>query len=298
MYKCYSDFGKKVLIEYNNCSEEAIQKVDFWIKKFTPNVKEVITSNGAFRLFINNCNNYCDVYESKTFSTLTGNVDSSTSSIGKYISQIFQRLLINDGIIFVHASCVALENKGVIILGDYAQGKTSIALGCNNKDNNITIVSDNGIAIKDGRIIGGTNYISLRNNNTRMLSQINKDNTFNHINRVYYDYTNDTKRDLEIVSIIDPHINAEDNSKYVVDKELAKLYMYEKFSNLIKGETLLFNGRFPTKSYANNNNLQIIINEIDYLNNTVGLKYISCRYDEIIESIVGDLYGKQFTKRL
>ena len=41
LLKYYSDFGKCLSIEYNNCNDMQIEKIDFWIKKFTPSVEEI-----------------------------------------------------------------------------------------------------------------------------------------------------------------------------------------------------------------------------------------------------------------
>ena len=296
--KYYSDFGKCLLIEYNNCNDMQIEKIDFWIKKFTPSVEEIKCNSVDYYICIQNSLELNKVIEKSHESCLIGNISENEASIGKYISQLFQKLVINDGIIFVHGAGVAMDNKGVIIIGDYGQGKTSVALGCIMNNKNIILLSDNCVAVKEKEIIGSTSSISLRKVNEKMLSKLHIDNSFFHSNRVYYDYSAPNNGTINISSIVIPHINAEDNNNYKVPDDIARIYLFEKFTSLLKGETLLFNGRFPTKSNANKNNLKIILNEINFIVDQIGLKYLSCNYDKLVEIITNEIGENSYAKRL
>ena len=297
MKKFYNCFEKIMAINYCNLNDDQVKKIDFWINKFTPSIEFYNKTFPDFELHIINDYSKYDFIEHKNIATIIGKIEGIEANIGKYVSQIYQRLLINKGIIFVHASSVYKNDKGIIIIGDYGQGKTSVALGCILKDEEISLLSDNGIAIKDNKIIGYTKSISLRQVNNKMLSLFDNKKKFDYVNRTYFDYQVEKGKNIEISSIIIPHINAEDDNNYLVDENIAKFYLYEKLSSLIKGETLLFNGKFITKSYANKQNLKIIMNEIELLIKNIGLKYLSCSFEEIINNIINDFEVNLKTKK-
>ena len=209
-------------------------------------------------------------------------------------SKVFQKLVINQKVIYVHASCVSKGNDGVIIIGDFGQGKTSVALECTIQDKEVQLLSDNGIAIKDNKIIGYANSIALRTVNTNMLNKIDdKEVTLKCDNMTFFDFEPNLIGSINIKSIIIPHINAEDNNIYNVDEEKGKWYLYNKFTSLLNGETLLFNGSVPTKVFSTKNNLEIILGEVNNLIKSVPLKYVSCNFNGIIREVVGDLNGKE-----
>ena len=292
MIKYYSCFDKCVAIEFNNCDIEMLERIDFWIKKFTPSVKEDKGELIDCFVYLENNSKINKVSETNKKSLLIGNIKGNEGSIGKYVSQIFQKLVIKNGIIFVHGSAVSFKDRGVIIIGDYGQGKTSLALGCTIKDKRILLLSDNCVAIKDNKIIGSTSSISLRQANNKMLSKLLIDKSFLHSNRVYYDYTSSVNNDINISSFVIPHINAEDNNNYIVPTDMTKIYLFEKFTSLLKGETILFDGKFSTKSNANKNNLNIILKEISLINDKIGLQYLSCSFDKLVDIIVNELKGE------
>lgn len=296
MKKYYNCFEDIMMIDYSNLNEEQVNKIDFWINKFTPSIEICNKMVPNFELYIKNDNVDYNFIEHKNKSIIIGKIAGVEANIGKYVSQVYQRLLINKEIIFVHASSVCKNDHGVIIIGDYGQGKTSVALGCMLKDDEILFLSDNGVAIKDNQIIGYTKSISLRQANSKMLSLFNNDKKFDYVNRTYFDYDFENGKNVEISSIVIPHINAEDNNNYYVNENIAKFYLYEKLSSLLKGETLLFDGKFITKSYANKRYLEIIMKEIEWLVKNVGLKYLSCSFDEITDNIINDLEVKKYEK--
>ena len=153
-------------------------------------------------------------------SIIMGKIAGNEGAIGKYISQVFQKLVINQKVIYVHASCVSKGNDGVIIIGDFGQGKTSVALECTIQDKEVQLLSDNGIAIKDNKIIGYANSIALRTVNTNMLNKIDdKEVTLKCDNMTFFDFEPNLIGSINIKSIIIPHINAEDNNIYNVDEE-------------------------------------------------------------------------------
>jgi hypothetical protein len=109
----------------------------------------------------------------------------------------------------------------------------------------------------------------------------------------FFDFEPNLIGSINIKSIIIPHINAEDNNIYNVDEEKGKWYLYNKFTSLLNGETLLFNGSVPTKVFSTKNNLEIILGEVNNLIKSVPLKYVSCNFNGIIREVVGDLNGKE-----
>ena len=289
----YENFDKFVSVDFKGISQEQIKTIDFWIKRFTPSVKVTEKYKSNYKVIIKECKEDC-YKELFNHSIIMGKIAGNEGAIGKYISQVFQKLVINQKVIYVHASCVSKGNDGVIIIGDFGQGKTSVALECTRQDKEVQPLSDNGIAIKDNKIIGYANSIALRTVNTNMLNKIDdKEVTLKCDNMTFFDFEPNLIGSINIKSIIIPHINAEDNNIYNVDEEKGKWYLYNKFTSLLNGETLLFNGSVPTKVFSTKNNLEIILGEVNNLIKSVPLKYVSCNFNGIIREVVGDLNGKE-----
>lgn len=289
----YENFDKIVSVDFKGISQEQIKAIDFWIKRFTPSVKVSVKHKSDYKVIIKEYKENC-YKELFNHSIISGKITGNEGAIGKYISQVFQKLVINQKVIYVHASCVSKGNEGVIIIGDFGQGKTSVALECTIQDKETQLLSDNGIAIKDNKIIGCANSIALRTVNTTMLNKIDDSKaTLKCDNMTFFNFESNFCDSINIKSIIIPHINAEDNNIYNVDEEKGKWYLYNKFTSLLNGETLLFNGTVPTKVFSTKENLGIILGEVNNLIKSIPLKYVSCNFNGIIREVLGDLDGKE-----
>ena len=289
----YKNFDKIVSVDFKKISLEQIKTIDFWIKRFTPSAKVSEKHKSHYRVTIKEHKNNC-YKELFNHSIIMGKITGNEGAIGKYISQVFQKLVIDQKIIYVHASCVSKGDNGVIIIGDFGQGKTSVALECIMQDKKAQLLSDNGIAIKDDKIIGYANSIALRTVNTTMLDKINdKEIILKCDNMNFFNFEPNLFDSINIKSIIIPHLNAEDNNIYNVDEEKGKWYLYNKLTSLLNGEAVLFNGSIPTKIFSTKKNLKIILDEVNTLTKRVPLKYVSCNFNGIVREVLGDLNEKE-----
>ena len=174
----YSCFNKKISIKLYEKSDDML---DFWLKRFCPSIKVQDSAQLKIDLEIivikSEKTNY-SIKNNKIF--LFGNIGDNISYIAKFVTQCFQKLLIEENILIIPASCVAKENKALLVIGDFWQGKTSSALNISSKYK-YNLISDNYVAIKDGYIIGTTSFISVRKEDIK-----DKNNSIFSINDRYF----------------------------------------------------------------------------------------------------------------
>lgn len=259
------------------------EELIFWLERFVPGVR-ISTSNSIdYTILINKSNtNHIKYDNSKTIISGVFKYDLE-SSIAKYTSQLFAKLLIDDGYFLIPGACVAKNNTSLIIVGDFWQGKTSVALSL--FDNfNYDIISDNYIIIKNDKVICGTKHISIRKENTKLVNKINKKYLLYKNNRLFYDSEN-SKNQYNIGSIVTCYINNGDNNIHVVSKEESQWFLYGKFSRLYNGEGILFNGSIPSPIFNNQTISQSILNEVNNLLDKISLYYLSSSMDNISKYI-------------
>ena len=198
-------------------------------------------------------------------------------------------MLINEEILFVPAACVANNNNCLLILGDFWQGKTSTALNVVKKYN-LNLISDNYVAIKDGKVIGATKYISKREEDTTNISS----SLLKVNNRLFFENLNFVNiNNLKINGFLLPFINCRDNNIHLISKEESKWYLYQKFIRLLSGESILFNGNLPSPIFLDKDKSIIILNIVNKLLNNLNILYISSSMDTIIEEAFNCLDGEQ-----
>lgn len=278
------------MINYFKCFNKTIklklpfepsENLFFWLKRFCPNV-EIIKSNkkeNKYNFYIEFVDSNIYDYELKDQKIfIYGKLINYESFVAKFITQCFQKLLLEDDILIVPAACVTKNNKSILIIGDFWQGKTSVAINLTKKYN-LKLGSDNYVAIKKGKIIGVTNYISLRkeeyNKNYESLLNIN-DRYF--CKNEYFEYNNK----LEIKGLLLPYINNGDNNIHFISEEESKWYLYQKFTRLLCGETVLFNGKLPSPVFLDKELSKKIMNIVDELLINIKIKYVSSSMDIII----------------
>ena len=278
-YKC---FDRIIALKTADVNEEMF---DFWLNRFCPNVEKI------------NCTTNVDItieYEYSESNDYTiqnnkiilfGDKDNCESSLAKFMTQVFQKLLINDNILIIPSACIAnnANNNCILIIGDFWQGKTAIAVSVTDMYN-YELVSDNYVAIKNGRVIGATKYISVR-------EEQKQDN--NHLleinNRLFYSKNMcNTKESYEIVCIVNPHINSSNHDIHYISTEESTWYLYQKYTRLLCGETILFDGKCPSPSFLNKKNSKIVLKIVKELLKNVKLKYISASINDISEVVANE----------
>lgn len=274
-------FNKKICL---NLYHKASNMLYFWIRRFCPNVK-IIEEDYMF----NNktkCDFNIEFIESKKYNYITSNncikiygiLNDNESYIAKFVTQCFQKLLIEDNILIIPSSCVSKNNNVILIIGDFWQGKTSVAINLANKYN-LNLVSDNYVAIKNGRIIGSTSYISIRkediNKNLKSIYSVN--------DRYFYERKNFNNKNFKIIGFLLPYINDGDNNIHIISKEESKWYLYQKFIRLLCGETILFDGKLTSPIFINKKNSQMILKIVEDLLLNNEIKYVSSSMKKIIE---------------
>lgn len=271
-------FNRKICL---NLYHDASDMLYFWVKRFCPNVKiikevdkkiecdftiEFIESKKYNYVINNNC--------IKIYGTLTDN----ESYIAKFITQCFQKMLIEDDILIIPSSCISRDNNAILIIGDFWQGKTSVAINM-AKEYQLNLVSDNYVAIKNGYIIGSTSYISIRkediNENLKSLYNVNE--------RYFYESYDYKNIKLKIVGFLLPYINSSDNNIHIISKEESKWYLYQKFIRLLCGETILFDGKLPSPIFLDKGISQKILKIVERLLINNEIKYVSTSMGKIVK---------------
>ena len=243
-----------------------------WLKRFCPGIQEI---EKAKIEKIDMCitiihEKKCNYSINGKDIILYGEILDSESYLAKFITQCFQKLLIKENILIIPAACVAKEKEGLLVIGDFWQGKTSSAMGISSAFN-YDLVSDNYVAIKDGFIIGTTSFISIRKENINSVTN----SIFNINDRYFYNNSFCCNNDLKIIGFLLPFINNGDNNIHYVTDEEAHWYLYQKFTRLLCGETILFDGKFPSPIFLNKSNSKKILKIIDKLLVNNHIKYVS-----------------------
>lgn len=271
-YKC---FNKVIEIDIYKKPTEMLL---FWLKRFCPSVVELK------KIRITKIDMKINIVQSKKNNysirgneiKLYGQIFENESYLAKFITQCFQKLLIKDNILIIPASCVSNGKEGLLIIGDFWQGKTSSAINIASSYN-YDLVSDNYVAIKDGFIIGATSYISIRKEDI----DINSNSIFNINDRYFYNNKFCYNNNLKIVGFLLPYINNGDNNVHFIIDEEARWYLYQKFTRLLCGETILFDGKLPSPIFLNKSNSKKILNIVDGLLVNNKIKYVSASMDTI-----------------
>lgn len=270
-YKCFTKVMKLVL-------EKKEKDLDFWIQRFCPNV-EILNKKTNFDISIEcfDSTEYNYVIQNHSIK-LYGKMNNYSSFLAKFITQVFQKELINDEILFVPVACIANKQNSLLILGDFWQGKTSTALNIARKYN-LSVVSDNYVAIKNCRVIGATKYISKREEDTT-----NIDNSILKINNRYFFENSNclNTNNLNISNFLLPFINSSDNNIHLISKEESKWYLYQKCIRLLSGESVLFNGNLPSPIFLGKENSILILNIVNELLLNRNIIYISSSMDMIV----------------
>lgn len=274
----YNCFNKIISIELY---EGENGMLDFWLKRFCPSIIKIQNFEQQLKIdleiiVIQSKKTKYSIKNNKI--NLYGNMSNNISYIAKFVTQCFQKLLIKEDILIIPASCVAKGNRALLIIGDFWQGKTSSALNISSVYK-YDLISDNYVAIKDGYIIGATKFISVRKENIK-----DKNNSIFNINDRYfsnnkYCYNNN----LKIIGFMLPYINKEDNNIHYISKEESYWYLYQKFSRLLCGETILFDGKLPSPIFLNKSNSKKILAIVDKLLTNNSIKYISASMNVIIK---------------
>lgn len=273
----YSCFNKIISIKLY---EKANDMLDFWLKRFCPSIIKIQDSEKLkidFEIIVveSKKTNY-SIKNNKII--LYGSIGNNISYIAKFVTQCFQKLLINENILIIPASCVANDNQALLVIGDFWQGKTSSALNISSTYN-YNLISDNYVAIKDGYIIGATSFISVRKEDTT-----DKRNSIFSINdRFFFKNKYCYKNNLKIVGFMLPYINKEDSNIHYISKEESYWYLYQKFSRLLCGETVLFDGKLPSPIFLNKSNSKRILTIVDKLLANNSVKYVSAPMNIIIK---------------
>jgi len=229
-----------------------VEDLKFWLERFCPAV-ETDNRNSAGADYLITCkhsdkNNYTITSKQSISLYSTWNYDYG-AFLAKFITQVFQKILNSEDFYIFPSACVVKDNKAVLILGDYWQGKTSVALNTFSLDQNVNIISDNYVIIKKRRVLYGTKYISLRKENISRYDKLLDTNKIKEVNsRTFFEYSN-KKAPSKIVGCVIPYINQGDDNLHVVSKEESAWYLYQKMSRIINGDTVLFNGMYPSPNF-------------------------------------------------
>lgn len=281
-YKCFTKIIKLVL------EKEKEKELDFWIQRFCPNI-EILNEEVDFDICIEcfDCKKYNYIVQNNIIK-LYGSMNNYSSFLAKFITQVFQKELIDDKILFVPAACIANKQNGLLVLGDFWQGKTSTALNIAKKYN-LNLVSDNYVAIKNCKIIGSTKYISKREEDTNNID----DSLLIINNRCFFENKNNLNMyNLNISNFILPFINSGDNNIHLISKEESKWYLYQKFIRLLSGESVLFNGNLPSPIFLNKENSSLILNIVNELISNRSIIYISSGMETIVNEGIKYLEGE------
>lgn len=184
IYKCINKTVKVNIEKSINYSEAELQ---FWLERFVPGISSINTKKTNFVINLKS-SNYNNIIEGDEKSILSGTFNKGfESSLAKYVSQIFAKLLIIDEYFLIPGACVEKDSNALILVGDVWQGKTSVA--CSLIENfNYYLISDNYLIIKDNKVIAGTKYISVREENKSLLDKIHADILIERNNRKFYSY--------------------------------------------------------------------------------------------------------------
>ena len=252
----------------------------FWLKRFCPSVeklKKVELGKIDMNIMIIQSEKYN--YSIKGNNViLYGQMHGNESYLAKFITQCFQKTLIKDNILIIPASCVSNGKEGLLVIGDFWQGKTSSAISISSSFN-YDLISDNYVAIKNGVIIGATSFISVRKEDIESKT----DSIFCVNDRYFYNNKFCFNSNLKIIGFLLPYINNGDNNIHFITEEEAHWYLYQKFTRLLCGETILFDGKLPSPIFLNKSNSKKILNIVNGLLINNRITYVSASMDMIKE---------------
>lgn len=282
MNRVYTCLGKTISLEFPSNWENNLQKVDFWIKRFCPVVELSYQSNNVD--YIIRCvdsTKYGYNIGTKQI-VITGKWSEFESFLGKFITQVFQNLLVDDDIFFMPAACVINNNSAILIIGDFWQGKTSVAMNF-AKRKGLILMSDNYVAIKNDKVIGGTNYLSIRKETPNASFDFNQ-SIFLFDGRYYFqNKQNIGAGELSIQGILTPHINASGNDFHFVSYNESVWFVYQKLTRLINGEAVLFIDKLPSPNFNDKKKSQKFLACTTRLLDSCGLLFASAPIDLIID---------------
>ena len=285
-----SCFNKKIKVKlFKGVSNYYLFK--FWLYRFCPGIN-FIEKSTLYHFTIKCIQSSKHEYKlvNKTLY-IFGNFENYESFMAKLITQVFQMLLIKERILILPAACVGKNNDCLLIIGDFGQGKTSTAIHLYEK-NNLELITDNYVAIKNSKVIGSTMFLSIREENNKLLKDYKKVFTLN--NRMFYERKNYLNIEKSIKGFVVPFINNGDNNFHVISKEESKWYLYQKFSRLINGETILFNGKMPSPVFNTKNTSIAILNIVNQVLENNMILYASSSLENIAKEsykfLNGDFY--------
>ncbi|MGN6713644.1 hypothetical protein [Anaerocolumna jejuensis] len=281
---------KTILVKTN--IEINIDIFSFWVHRFCSNAGIFVCDNCDaynYTLYIQKADER--LYMTEASSSLIGIENMSDNDypwIAKYISQIFEYFFELDNTCQIHSVSIGdmvLESnndKAIMLLGDYWQGKTSIAVTTTNKFSDLKILSDFYTTFSNGKTVGYNKMIQLHNSNCHV--SLSNEAVKQLDERTYFKNDNNDERERELIGIVVPHIRASDNVVRRVAPDEAFWFIYEKISILISGVTILFQGKVPSISFDNEilkKNRLSITNELI----KIPMYYISTNAETIADEI-------------
>ena len=276
-YKCFNRIIKVSLYKPKT------ENLDFWLQRFCPSViilADKQKSDFSIICLLKRKSDYIDYRVKNKKIYLYGKLDNYESYLAKFITQTFQSLLIKDDIFFLPSACIYNKhNECVLIIGDYWQGKTTVATKtC--EQGNYKILTDNYIAIKNDCVIGGTKFLSTR-------EQINQNDVkLVNNNRYFFENkNNDSNIKLQVKEIVLPYINSANLDIHLISHEESVWFLYQKFTKLLSGESILYNGKIPSPSFLNKFNCKKLLKEVNLLMCKFNINYISAGIDVIVQEI-------------
>jgi hypothetical protein len=153
----------------------------------------------------------CDLVGSFTFTCLTQDVARDAAYVRYHFLEPAAYLMIDARHLSpVHASCVALDGRAVLLCGDSGAGKTSLAYACTRKG--WTYLSDDATHIVRGRtdraVVGRPYRIRFRESARRL---------FPELNRFTPERRPNGKLDIEVdTSALDIAVTLESNATHLV----------------------------------------------------------------------------------
>lgn len=283
----YSCFGKSILLSFPNNLGNNVSELDFWTKRFCPSIKSISFSDNYsvdYKIECVDSTHYSyRIYKNRI--VISGIWYNYESFLAKFITQVFQNLLFDNNIVFIPAACVIKNNSAILIVGDFWQGKTSVALGFVNRYN-FSLLSDNYIAIQNNTILGGTSYLSLKQENLHTSLDLQQ-NIFIHDNRAYFNKS-ECKTLItnkpQIIGILIPHINNNDNNFHFISYNDSVWFLYQKLTRLINGESVFFTDIIPSPNFNNKKKSKQILTYTTQLLQSCSLLYASASLDIIIDN--------------
>lgn len=276
-------------IKVSLCEKINKENFIFWLERFCPGVEKEENCDG-FEIEIE-CIESSDskIVESDNKVKIYGDWCDSEDFSAKYVTQVIQRLLVSNGELIIPGACVKTsEGHCILFVGDFWQGKTMSALNYARKFKK-DIVSDNYVLIKNGKVFGGSKYLStplaynsqLHDNN--VLHKVEKNNRFFYENK----YICENNVEMTIEDIFIPHINNGRGDKNVISKDESIWFLYQKFTRMLSGETVLFHGALPSPCYLNETNSKVILELVKKILEKSRLIYISSGIEEM-PNIIGE----------